>query len=532
MDHFTVLPFLLAMIIAVAAMPTDVVRVCYGEMGFEYTQPWRSTARAFFAARARTWLSRLRTALSHPLAIPVTCLVVALLVSTALPAVGATVSIAAVPNIKHIKQDIADNAAAQAKFKKDANELLAIGSTKWTDEQKVRFAAVEKDYDACVAKAADLEAEHARALKFQDEERRTGDPAIALGADLAAAKPWANFGEQLQAIHAFKTRGVADPRLFAAAQGAGEAVDSDGGFLVGQDTAAAIEKRMFDSSQILGRCREITIGAASNGLDLKTVDETSRATGSRWGGVQGYWVDEGTEPTASKPKFGKIALKLKKVAAFGYASDELLSDAVAMGSIYEQAFAEELTFLVEDAIFNGTGAGQPQGILNASCLVSITKETNQAATSIVYANIVKMWSRMWSRARANAVWFINQDIEPQLFQMALSVGTGGVPVYLPANGLSASPFGTLMGRSVVPIEYCATLGTVGDIIVADLSQYGLITKGGVNQASSMHVAFKTDEQAFRATYRIDGQALWRAALTPFKGTSNTLSPFVALATRA
>jgi HK97 family phage major capsid protein len=115
--------------------------------------------------------------------------------------------------------------------------------------------------------------------------------------------------------------------------------------------------------------------------------------------------------------------------------------------------------------------------------------------------------------------------------MSLAVGTGGVPVYLPANGISGAPFATLFGRPVIPVEYAATLGTVGDVVLADLSQYGLLTKGGIKQASSLHVAFTTDEMAFRATYRVDGQPLWKSTLTPFKGSA-TQSPTITLATRS
>ena len=145
---------------------------------------------------------------------------------------------------------------------------------------------------------------------------------------------------------------------------------------------------------------------------------------------------------------------------------------------------------------------------------------------------MKMRSRLIGSSRANSVWYINQDIEPQLQQMTIAVGTGGVPVYMPASGLSEDGFDRLYGRPVIPIEYAATLGTVGDIVLCDPSQYILIDKGGVKQATSMHVAFTTEEQAFRASYRVDGQSSWANVLTPFKGTGNTLSPWVALATRA
>ena len=141
-----------------------------------------------------------------------------------------------------------------------------------------------------------------------------------------------------------------------------------------------------------------------------------------------------------------------------------------------------------------------------------------------------MHSRMWARSRGSAAWFINQDVEAQLLKLSLPVGTGGVPVYLPAGGVSQAPFSTLFGRPVVPIEQCSTLGTVGDIVFADLSQYVLIDKGGVQADSSIHVRFINDETTFRYIMRVDGMPLWNSVLTPFKGTA-TVSPFVALAAR-
>lgn len=187
-------------------------------------------------------------------------------------------------------------------------------------------------------------------------------------------------------------------------------------------------------------------------------------------------------------------------------------------------------FMTEDAIFEGTGAGQPLGIKTAPCTIAVAKEVGQAAKTILYENVLKMWSRTWARSRRDAAWFINQDCEPQLYAMSQVIGTAGVPVYLPANGISGNPYGTLFGRPVIPVEYADTVGTQGDITLADYSQYVLADKGGIQSATSMHVAFLTDEMVFRFTYRCDGEPIWHTALTPFKGSA-TLSPFVQLQVR-
>jgi HK97 family phage major capsid protein len=306
----------------------------------------------------------------------------------------------------------------------------------------------------------------------------------------------------------------------------GERVPSDGGFLVQQDFVAEILKRAYSNGQVLSRTRRIPV--SGNGLKMNGIDETSRATGSRHGGVRAYWSAEGDTVTASALKFRKIELELNKLMALYYATDELVQDAAALEAEASSAFADEFAWQIDNSILRGNGAGQPQGVLNSAALVTVAKESGQTAATINVQNILKMHSRMWAPSRSNAVWFINQDAEPQLPQMTI----GNQPVYLPPGGLSGGQYGVLMGRPVIPIEHCSTLGTIGDIMFADMSQYVIAEKaGGLQMAGSMHVRFIYDEMTFRATYRIDGQPIWGAALTPANG-GNTLSPFVALATRA
>jgi HK97 family phage major capsid protein len=75
------------------------------------------------------------------------------------------------------------------------------------------------------------------------------------------------------------------------------------------------------------------------------------------------------------------------------------------------------------------------------------------------------------------------------------------------------------------------VGDQGDIMLADLREYQMIEKGGIQAASSIHVMFVYDETVFRFVYRVDGQPKWNSALTPKNGTT-TVSPFVVLDARA
>jgi HK97 family phage major capsid protein len=345
-------------------------------------------------------------------------------------------------------------------------------------------------------------------------------------------KHWNSLGEQMHAIarHYLSKGDNSDPRLIRAPTGAGEVDPTGGGFLVQTDFASAIFMLAHDMGDIISRVNKIPISATSNALKINGIDETSRATGSRWGGVQSYWLGEGGSVTATKPKFRQILFDLKKLMSVMYMTDELLQDSTALTAIAGQAFSEEIMFMTEDAIWEGSGAGMPLGLINSPAVISVAKETGQKAATIVKENLDNMWSRMWVRSRANSVWTINQEIEPQLLGLNQAVGTGGQMVYLPPGGMSAAPYATLYGRPVIATEYNAALGSVGDIGLVDLSQYTLVDKNGIQAATSMHVAFLTDEMVFRVTYRVDGQPMWHSAITPFKG-STTKSPFITLAAR-
>lgn len=404
-----------------------------------------------------------------------------------------------------------------------------------TDEL-VEASSDKEAYEAKEAEIADLEAQIERAKKAMERQASLAQPAnggkgAPNGQENGGQQGFKSLGEQLLAVMRHYGGDGTDSRLVRAPTGAGETDPTSGGFLVQTDFANTILQRAYETGQILSRVNRIPLGDPFDGIKIPGIDETSRQTGSRWGGVQSYWVGEGDTVTPSRPKFRLIELDLKKLMSLWYVTDELMRSAPLVNAIATQAFQEEVTFMTEDAVFRGEGAGKPRGIIGSNARVTVAKESGQAAGTVVKENIDKMWSRMWARSRANAVWFVNQDVEPALNSLVQVVGTAGVPVYLPANGISGAPYGTLYGRPVVPIEYAESLGTEGDIVLADFSQYVLADKGSANVQSSMHVRFLYDEMVFRITYRVDGSPTWHAPLTPYKGSA-TKSPFITLATRS
>lgn len=435
---------------------------------------------------------------------------------------------------------------AQLKARRSAEfraaEALAANDT-LTADQQTQLDAHLKTVDEL--DAAIKSAERLAALRPEDPQPTVDSPGLeqrqqARTHDRAEDKPFATFGEFLLAVHRAAEPGTnvtdIDPRLrqfdlrrkeVRAASGMNETVNTEGGFMVSQDVSTTLLERATVESQVWSRTSMQPIGPGSNGLKLPYVDESSRATGSRWGGVRAYWLDEAEQKTASKPALGRLEMVLKKLAGLCYVTDELLEDATALESFITRAFTEEFAFVLDDAVIRGTGVGQPLGILNSGARVTVAKESAQTAATINATNVIKMWARLSSRSRANAVWLINADIAASLMTMQDTIGNN---LYMPPGGLSAAPFATLMGKPVIDIEHAETLGTEGDIMLVDLSQYIRIQRD-IQKASSMHVRFIYDETVFRFVQRVDGQPAWKTPITPYKGTV-TRSPFVTLATRS
>jgi HK97 family phage major capsid protein len=385
---------------------------------------------------------------------------------------------------------------------------------------------------------------------LEQEERSLAKPATrsegpagateaTVGETREADRPFRSFGDQLRAIREAAQPGVdPDVRLLKLnaenrATGGSIGVDADGGFLVAPEFSQQIIGRLYDSTNIGSVAGRVNRNSVSgNSLKINAIDETSRANGSRFGGVRAYWAAEAGTVSASQPKWRRMELELNKLMAFYYSTDELNTDAPAADGIVTQAFAEEIQFTVEDTFFSGTGSGRPLGILNSPALIEVAIEGTQSianTSTFIALNSSKMIAR-FGGSMQRAVWHMDRQLLPSLHTATLG-GTAAQPVYIPGGNIAGAPFGTLWGIPIVPVEYCSAVGTVGDLLLVDWGWYMAIDKGGTRQDSSMHVRFLYDENVFRTIYRVDGQPMVNSAITPKNGGA-TISPFVTLGARS
>lgn len=337
-----------------------------------------------------------------------------------------------------------------------------------------------------------------------------------------------HFGDFAMAVRQAngEVSGRVDDRLLPQAATPGstfsnENVGTDGGFLVPTEFSKEIAKLSLDSDAFLPMTESMPV--QGNSVTFPS-DETTP-----WGsnGVRVFWAAEAGAATATKPLLKPNTMRLNKLFGLVPISDEMLADSPLIGAYLTSLLARSIKWKVNDAIINGTGAGQPLGIANAPALAVVNKEAGQATLTLQAANVAKMYAAMPVDYLADAFWIIGPDVLPQLMVMTL----GNFAIWTPpTQGFANAPGGFLFGKPIIISQTAKAFTSQGDIYFVNLKAYRTISKDGVQIAQSMHLYFDADSTAFRATFRVDGQPTFKQTIAQARG-SQALSPYVTLQAR-
>lgn len=426
---------------------------------------------------------------------------------------------------------------AKADLKKAAIAMNdAAEGREFTAEEKTKYDALMADIkkaDVLLQRESErleLERETAGAAfdqrgGIQVHDRSEDDP-----------KPFKSHSDFFGAVMSVFTGGGMDSRLarfvvggkgrYKATQGSDEqSVLSDpyGGFLVPVSVMPGVLKVSAEADPIKPLVTPIPMTSPQVKLNARVDKDHSTSVS---GGLVVSRRAELVDGTASRMEFESVNMDARDLFGGAFASENILHDSPeSFMAIINAGFGDEFANNAMNERINGNGGGEFLGVLNAPCKISVSKETGQAAATIVTENIDKMAARCWRYG--SAVWLANHNTRPQLKGLVRAVGTGGtvVPYFEVTNGRE-----TLDGKPIFFTEWCKTLGTVGDLVLGNWSEYLEGEYQPLQMADSIHVRFMANERAFKFWKRNCGQPWWKAALTPKNG--DTLSPFVVLATRS
>ncbi len=246
------------------------------------------------------------------------------------------------------------------------------------------------------------------------------------------------------------------------------------------------------------------------------------------GGFRVYRRGEAQEVTSSKGSYEQVTLTAEALMGLAFATNEILERSPAsFAALIAAGFETEYRSRLNNERLRGTGVGEYMGVFNSPALITVAKEGSQTADTIVGANVKRMRARAYNYGQC--VWMVNQDCYDSVSAAHVALTNTDIPLFAQGNGTDIPD--TLLGRPIVWDENMSTLGDKGDIALINWNEYLEGMLGGIDQQSSIHVRFVTNETAFKFNAFCDGQPWWRSALTP-KNSAVTLSPFVTLAARA
>jgi HK97 family phage major capsid protein len=304
-----------------------------------------------------------------------------------------------------------------------------------------------------------------------------------------------------------------------------------GGFLIPEEFRATLMSVALESAVV--RPRATVIPMNSLRVAMPIVDVTSNVS-SVYGGIVGYWTEEGAALVQSQPAFGRVVLEAKKLTAYTEVPNELRRDsAISVEMFLNEIMPRGIAWYEDVAFMFGSGAGEPLGVFNAlnNAIVVQAAETGQAASTVVWENIVGMYARMLPTSLNNAVWVVSPAVLPQLFTMGMIVGTGGSWVGPVVNSFgTGTPVLTLLGRPIIISEKVSNLTTQGDVNFVDFGQYLVGDRMQMEAEVSTDYKFGNDLTAYRFIERVDGRPWLQSAITPRNG-GPALSPYVQLAGR-
>jgi len=405
------------------------------------------------------------------------------------------------------KANLAEMVEAYQELKAEALDMKGLEEVKERRKAEIKAEAAE-------LASLDREAK-AREMGAQDQEEDK----------LPEFKTW---GEYLQAVHYMSHNRQFDPRLARfddqAVKGEKqmvEGVGASGGFLVPAEFLAQMKAVMQEQAMV--RPRATIIPMRRRELQIPVLDQTGTTAGiPHWfGGMQFYWEEEAAEKTLTEASFRQIKLVAHKLIGYTRASDELLDDsAISLEAFLAgpMGMGGGISWMEDYAFINGTGAGQPLGVITAGATITVARA---ATGAIGYPDLANMLENFLPSGRG--VWFITQSAMADLVQLN---GPAGNPSYIWGDAVQGVP-GTLLGYPVVWTEKVPRIGTAGDVVLADWNYYLVGDRQATTVESTKFDYWRYDQTSWRAVHRGDGQPWLSAPLTYQDGTTQT-SPFVIL----
>ena len=218
------------------------------------------------------------------------------------------------------------------------------------------------------------------------------------------------------------------------------------------------------------------------------------------------WVSEGAGSDRQKKATGKITFAYFKLRCEISMSMEVGAMALAaFESKFVENVAKAMTYAIENAVINGTGAGQPTGILKAA--VADGQTINEALS---FAGLAKAEGALPQEYETGAKWCMNKKTFAKVQGL---VDKNGQPVARVNYGVGKALERVILGRDVVVSPYVAD-----DVMfMFDFSDYILNTV--YDMGISKKQDWETEDLLTKAVMSVDGKVVDAGSIVKYTITA-------------
>lgn len=285
-----------------------------------------------------------------------------------------------------------------------------------------------------------------------------------------------------------------------------EGVDSAGGYLVPAEFRAIMI--MYDALPTLVWQRATVWPMNGEKLAFPKLQQNPDVDGvgfDHFAGVSFTWTEEGGEKGATEPSFGLVEMIAHELSGYTEITNTLLeSSAVNLVNFLTRIFREAWYWYTDKEFIQGTGGKKPLGITNDPSVLSVNRQT---VGTVEVDDILNMEARLPSVFDNGSVWFITKNARAALRGQKVSAGSKELVLQESFKDISDGYSMTLLGRPALLADgKVPTLGSTGDIILGNWSQYYVGFPQDFSMDSSKHAQFRKNRTALRCSGRVDGLA--------------------------
>ena len=278
-----------------------------------------------------------------------------------------------------------------------------------------------------------------------------------------------------------------------------EGVDTNGGYLVPEE----YDHRLIDILDEENVMRKLGTRITTSGEHKINIAATKPAAA---------WIEEGGALTFGDATFDQIILDAHKLHVAIKVTEELLYDnAFNLENYIMQQFGKALANAEEDAFINGTGTGQPLGILAATGGADVGV-TAKSATAITADELIDLIYSLKRPYRKSAAFLLNDQTLAAIRKLKDNYGQ-----YLWQPSLQAGEPDRILGYAAYTSPYFPAVAA-GKAAVAfgDFSYYNIGDRGTRSFAELKELFAGNGMVGFVAKERVDGKLVLPEAVKLLK----------------